>query len=197
MFRKLIRQLAYKNKKYIGLYLKFCGPSGVEYARLIKHHNLFYSMGDDCSIIPDTYIGDAKYIRLGNNVRLASCVLMAHDGVINMLMKAYPVKLDAVGKIDIGDNVFVGHGAKIMRGVTIGSNSVVAAGAVVVKDVPPNSVVGGVPAKVIQSTDLLVERLLSETESLPWFDIIQKREGGYDPTLEPALYKSRIEHFFK
>ena len=55
------------------------------------------------------------------------------------------------GKIEICDNVFIGAGATIMYNVTIGSNCIVAAGAVVTKDVPSGSVVAGIPAKVIGS----------------------------------------------
>ena len=51
--------------------------------------------------------------------------------------------------IVIGDNVWIGYGAQIMSGVTIGSNSIVGAGAVVTKDVPQNVIVGGVPARII------------------------------------------------
>jgi len=194
--KKLILKLAESNEKYLFWYVKLCNPSGIEYAAVIKKLGLFYSMGDNCSIIPDTYIGNASYIRMGNNVRLASCTLLAHDGVINMLENTFSEKLDAVGKIEIGDNVFIGHKATVLRGVTIGSNCVIAAGAVVVKDVPENSVVGGVPAKVFQSTDELYDSLLAESKALPWYDLIKQRKGGYDPKIEPALYAARIKYFF-
>lgn len=52
--------------------------------------------------------------------------------------------------ITIKDNVWIGYGAQIMAGVTVGSGAIVGAGAVVTKDVPNNAVVGGVPAKVIR-----------------------------------------------
>lgn len=54
------------------------------------------------------------------------------------------------GPIVIGDDVWIGYGATILSGVRIGQGAVVAAGAVVTKDVPPYAVVGGVPAKVIK-----------------------------------------------
>ena len=55
--------------------------------------------------------------------------------------------------VKIGNNVWIGAHATILAGVTIGDNAVVAAGAVVTKDVPANSVVGGVPAKIIKTID--------------------------------------------
>lgn len=60
----------------------------------------------------------------------------------------------AYGKpINIGDNVWIGGGCVILPGVTIGDNSVIAAGAVVTKNVPENSVVAGVPARVIKNIE--------------------------------------------
>ena len=56
--------------------------------------------------------------------------------------------------IKVGDNVWIGCGAIISGGVSIGENAVVAAGAVVVKDVPANAVVGGVPARLIRQIDI-------------------------------------------
>ena len=52
--------------------------------------------------------------------------------------------------VTIGSNVWIGANALIMRGVTIGDNSIVAAGAIVTRDVPPNMLVGGNPAKPIK-----------------------------------------------
>jgi len=52
--------------------------------------------------------------------------------------------------INIGNHVLVGNRAIIMKGVTIGDGAIIAAGAVVTKDVPPNCLAGGVPAKVIR-----------------------------------------------
>lgn len=55
------------------------------------------------------------------------------------------------GKVTIKENAWIGIGVVICPGVTIGKNAVVAAGAVVTKDVPDNVVVGGIPAKVIKN----------------------------------------------
>ena len=59
-------------------------------------------------------------------------------------------ELDIKGPVIIGDNVWIGDKVTILSNVTIGKGSVIACNAVVTKDVPPYSVVGGVPAKVIK-----------------------------------------------
>ena len=55
--------------------------------------------------------------------------------------------------VNIGENVWIGSSATILPGVTIGDNSIIAAGAVVTKDVPENTVVAGVPAKILKKLD--------------------------------------------
>ncbi|MEG4056027.1 MULTISPECIES: DapH/DapD/GlmU-related protein [unclassified Microcoleus] len=109
-----------------------------------------------------------------------------------MLDQAYNVKVDAVGKIDIRDNVFIGLNAIVLRNVTIGSNAIVAAGAVVTKDVAEGDIVAGVPGRV----EDLVKKLQAETQSLPWVDLINSREGSFDPEIEPELVKLRVSHFY-
>jgi len=55
-----------------------------------------------------------------------------------------------MGRVDIGDDVFIGTNALVLKGVTVGSRSVVGAGAVVIEDVPPGAVIAGNPAKVVR-----------------------------------------------
>lgn len=66
------------------------------------------------------------------------------------ILHSTPYEAVSKGNIIIGDDVWIGHRAIILSGVTIGQGAVVAAGAVVAKDVPPYAVVAGVPAKVIK-----------------------------------------------
>ena len=77
---------------------------------------------------------------------------ITHDGGVWVLRKDYP-DVDVFGKIVIGNNVFIGFNAIVMPGVVIGDNCVIGAGSVVTKSIPSNSVVAGVPAKLIRTFD--------------------------------------------
>ena len=87
-------------------------------------------------------IGDGAFI--GHNVVIAT---LNHDFDPKERSTTHP------SKVVIGKNVWIGANATVVPGVTIGDNSIIAAGAVVTKDVPPNVIAGGVPAKVIKSID--------------------------------------------
>lgn len=195
MLRNLLRAYTLRTNRLRGLYRRLCNPDGQAWAELLRRHGGLYAMGKDCEIQQNVAITDPAYVRLGNNVHLTGCTLFGHDGSAVMLKKAYGVALDKVGRIDIGDNVFVGHQAIIMPGVMIGSNSIVAAGAVVTRDVPAGSIVGGVPAKVIGTTQDYLARLQSDLETLPW---------RHHPAMQPEcsapasaeLHRLRVRHFF-
>lgn len=162
----------------------------------MKRHGGLYSIGNDVAINVGINITDPAYVRIGNNCSLSACTLLGHDGVIRILNNAYGKKLDSVGKIDIRDNSFVGHGAIVMPGVTIGPNSIVSAGSVITKDVPPGMIVGGVPGKVIGTTEELVKRLQERTDGYPWRELIVNRQGTFDPTIEPELLRMRVAFFY-
>jgi len=196
LFKEIIRYIAFETGKFKNIYIKICKPSGAEYTAYEKKWGCYFSIGEGCTFWPYTNITNPEYTRLGDNVMLTACTILGHDGSIAVLNKAYNKKLDSVGKVDIKDNVFVGHGAIILPDVTIGPNAIVAAGALVNKDVPEGVIVAGVPAKIIGQVSDLVERLEIKTEGLPWADIIKSREGAFDPKLEPLLKAKRIKHFF-
>ena len=196
LLRRILRYLAFEQGRAVGWYKRFCNPGGDEWAAWLKRHGGFHAIGEHCSIQVNAIITDPAYTRLGNNVRLTGCTLFGHDGSVNMLNRAYGLKLDRVGKIDIRDNVFVGHGAILLPGVTIGPNAIVAAGSVVNRDVPPGTIVAGAPARVVGNIDRLVERLQEETARLPWADVLARRTGSFDPVLQVELDRIRIQHFF-
>lgn len=95
---------------------------------------------------------DLAEIRIGNN-----CLIGPDVGIYTAGHRVEPEgrTLDVYGiPIIIGDDVWIGGHSTILPGVTIGKNAVVAAGAVVTKDVPDNVVVGGNPAKVIKKIEV-------------------------------------------
>jgi acetyltransferase-like isoleucine patch superfamily enzyme len=196
LVRSKVRRIAMETGRYRRLYVRLCSPMGAEYAEFVRRHGGLVSVGEHCSILPSTKFTDPELVRRGNNVHFSECTLIGHDGSIAMLNRAYNVKLDSVGKIDIRDNVFVGYGAIIMPNVTIGPNAIVAAGAVVTRDVAEGDIVGGVPAKPIGRVEELVKKLQAETDALPWAEMIRKREGGFDAAMEPELVRQRIKYFY-
>lgn len=192
----ILRYAAHKHGCLVRFYLRFCNPIPEEYAEFLRKQGGFYAIGENCWIMRTANITDPAYVRLGNNVMLSACSLLGHDGSVHMLQQAYGVVLDKVGKIDIGNNVFVGHQAIVLPGITIGNNVIVGAGSVVTKDVADNAVVAGIPAGPIAKTDEYVTKLAGETASLPWFDLLQQRRGSYDAGLEQEMIRRRQRFFY-
>ena len=200
MIQKLLKRYLKHNALYRGRYVNFwkkiCNPSAFEYADYLRRWGRLESIGEGCSINIGASFTDPSFVKIGNNCVLSDCTLIGHDAVIHVLEKIYGVKLDAVGKIEILDNCFIGHAAIILPNVKIGPNSVVAAGAVVAKDVPPGVVVGGVPASELCSLDTLMKRITTRSDAFPWKSLIQRRVGSFDAEMEPELTEARIKYFF-
>lgn len=101
----------------------------------------------DCCI----WAGESSKIVFGDNVLVGPGVKMMstnHGTQRNGVPMVYQDRVNA--DINIGNDVWIGSNAVILKGVTIGEGSIVAAGAVVTKEVAPFSIVGGVPAKFIK-----------------------------------------------
>ena len=197
LVRPVLLRLALGNPRWFKLYMRLYRPRGDEYSNLLQRTLGIHSIGSNTFINYGATIADPTHVRIGSNVVLSDCTIFGHDGSAQVLATAYGIPLDAVGKVDIKDNVFVGWGAVIMPGVTIGPNAVVGAGAVVTKDVAPGTVVGGVPARVIGTVDALVLKMQARTKNLPWADVIMQRgPTTLDPKFEERLNEARLKHFW-
>jgi acetyltransferase-like isoleucine patch superfamily enzyme len=195
---RALRWLAVRSPRHEGLYRYFCEPTGHEWADVLRERGDFYAMGEHCFIDPYAVLADRAFIRLGNNVRINKCTMWCHDGSVNMINRAYGLRLDNVGKIDIRDNVYIGFGAVILPGVTIGPNAIVAVGSVVRSDVAEGDVVGGVPAKRVGRLDMSVAILQAKNREFPWRHLIEARqgEGPDDSSVEPVMRRLRLQYFY-
>ncbi len=195
MIRRALTNYTLRTSRLRGIYRRICKPDGYAWGEYLRRHGGLYAIGTGCAIQMNVVFTDPAFVHIGNNVHLTGCTLFGHDGSVSMLKQAFGVRIDKVGKIDIRDNVFVGHQSIIMPGVTIGPNAIVAAGSVVTKDVPAGSIVGGVPAKIIGSVDALVARLQTETTTLPWGNH-PMLAGNYLGPSDSQLDELRRQYFF-
>lgn len=122
----------------------------------------------DVTVFTPLYINYGKHISIGKNVFINfDCTFLALGGItieddvligpkVSLITESHPLdpeqRKGLIGKpIHIKKNAWIGANATILPGVTIGENAIVAAGAVVSKDVPDNTIVGGIPAKFIKN----------------------------------------------
>ena len=117
-------------------------------------------IGDFCLISPGVNIAAAQEISIGKNCMIAADAYISDSDWHGLYNRTRPFRCTKA--IHIADNVWIGMRAMIGKGVSIGENSVVAAGAVVVSDVPANVVVGGNPARVIKHLHPQRRRLTRE-----------------------------------
>ncbi len=125
---------------------------------------------DSTTIFPPFYVNFGKFIKVGKKVFINhACSFLDMGGIIiedevligpkvNLITENHPTNPNdrqalITKPIIIKRKAWIGAGATILPGVTIGENSIVAAGAVVSKNVPDNTIVGGVPAKIIKKIE--------------------------------------------
>jgi acetyltransferase-like isoleucine patch superfamily enzyme len=112
-------------------------------------------VGDECSLGHKTEIVVGNQIHIGRHVRIANHVLLnGYDGhPLDPLARARnePPDVERTGDIVIGDYAWIGDGAMILKGVSVGRGAIVASRAVVTRDVPELAIVAGNPAKIIRS----------------------------------------------
>lgn len=150
----LLLKLGASRRRYMEAYLDGFRRRGTKIGKNVSMYGVIID-----GVRPDL-------VSIGDNCVITGGVkLLAHDSaktVFGKEMKVAPVK--------ICDNVFIGMDAVILPGVTVGPNTVVGANAVVTRDVPPNSVVAGVPARVIMSLEEYLHDTKAKTD--PWPSIV-------------------------
>src|SRR3954447_2289844 len=126
-------------------------------------------MGQECTI--SAY----QQVRIGEECVIADRAMFIDfdHGVVEV---ERPIRLQGIYKrdVEVGNNVWIGYGACILRGVSVGDNAVIGTNAVVAKDVPANAIVAGIPARVI--------RMRQAPGGLQWRDPVEP-----DPAAETTL----------
>ena len=146
--RELLRKIFINCKNVDSAYLE---PNlRVEYGENVLFGKDFY-MNFDCMLLDVAPIKIGDGVMFGPRVILATPMhpFLAEERIIQQYPDGY-YNIEYAKKITIGSGVWVASNVTICGGVTIGDNVVIASGAVVTRDVPPNTLVGGVPAKVIR-----------------------------------------------
>lgn len=139
-------------------------------------------VGTDCEIYRSASFGSEPYlITLGNHVRVNDGVnFITHDGGVWVLREYLKIsnseKIDLFGRIIIGNNVHIGTNAIIMPNVTIGDNCIIGCGAIVTKNIPNNSIVIGVPARVIKTIDEYTIQHIKEFDYTKYMSDDEKKD---------------------
>lgn len=147
--RKLLKKLIPNAPKS----LMIMTPFHAEYGENMSIGEDFFS-NFNCMFLDVAKITIGNGVMLGPNVTLATPMhpLLASERIIQDYPSGHH-DLEYAKPITIEDNVWIASGATVCGGVTIGKNAIIGAGAVVLSDVPPNVLIGGVPAKVIRELD--------------------------------------------
>ena len=148
--------------------------TGTKRAKFLKKHNIFGSMGINCSWRPFVLPSEPKSVFLGNNVNVAAGVrFITHDMSFSFINRYYGIYSNSnklyVGTIRVGNNVMIGADSIILYNHKIGNNVIIAAGSVVVNDIPDNEIWGGNPAKRIGYFDKFIEKrwkIMTEEENI-------------------------------
>jgi acetyltransferase-like isoleucine patch superfamily enzyme len=136
-------------------------------------------MGQECTI--SAY----QHVRIGEECVIADRAMFIDfdHGIVEV---ERPIRLQGIYKrdVEVGNNVWIGYGACILRGVSVGDNSVIGTNSVVTKDVPANAVVGGIPARII--------RMREAPREMRWDRPVEPDPDAWT-TLQPAEFAGHDE----
>jgi len=128
--------------------------SWVGHGSKLRAHEGVVSIGAKTVLGQECTLSAFQHLSIGRECVIADRVMLIDfdHGTVEV---DRPVRQQGIYKRDVrvGNNVWIGYGACVLRGVTVGDNAVIGTNAVVTTDVPANAVVGGVPAKVIRMRD--------------------------------------------
>ena len=180
--RKLIRRVINRLK-----YMKAIRSSS-NYVKYLRDRGI--SVGEDCFFqSPKTATIDPTrplLVDIGNHCYfLENFTLLTHDNITKVFGPLYNEYIPSSGEVKIGDNVYFARNCTVLKGVTVGSNSIVGYGSTITKSTPPNSVIAGTPARVICSIDEYYKRRQKESidEAFKLARTIYKKTGKR-PTVE-------------
>lgn len=138
---------------------------GYSRAEYLKKKHYFKRIGEHVYLQPWNFGTEPELISFGDNVHVASNVnFVNHDitcMMFNYMDKEHRYKLRQ-GEINIGNNVFIGAGSRILYDVTIGDNVIIGAGSLVNRRIPSGTVAAGVPCKVIGSFEDYQRKMMKE-----------------------------------
>ncbi len=141
-----------KLRRYYRQIKMFTIRDGWRKAKWLKRHKIFAQIGENCYYAPNILPAEPFLVKLHNNVVISANVrIITHSAVHCVFNQEDHTKehICPYGEVEIKDNVYIGANVMINYGVTIGRNCIIAAGAIVTKDVPDGEVWAGVPAKKI------------------------------------------------
>ena len=141
-------------------------------------------------------------ITVGDNVSITADVsILTHDFCSSVFRQKYYDYVPGRSKVVIGNNVYIGQKAMILRGVTIGDNVIIGAGAIVTKDIPSDSAVAGIPARVVCTLDEYYQKRKTKAlEEAKQYARELYHYRGVRPTVEDfweefALFYHEGEHY--
>jgi len=163
-----MREASYSTKKLLVQMNNSANPSEV---RSLLSQITGSEIDESVGVFTPLYINYGKHTKIGRNVFINfNCTILDLGGItidddvliapnVSLLSEGHPISPEnrhsLIPKpIYIKKNAWIGAGATILQGVTIGENAIVSAGSVISKDVPDNTIVGGIPAKIIKNIDI-------------------------------------------
>jgi acetyltransferase-like isoleucine patch superfamily enzyme len=147
-------------------------------------------IGNYCLICPGVRIGSAHEIRIGDNCMIASNVYLTDSDWHDIYNR---ISIGKTAPINIESNVWVGDSAIVCKGVTIGQNSIIGAGAVVVDSIPPNCIAAGNPARVVKQLDAGE----AFTTRAQFFADPDRLERAFDQTDRTLLRENSLLHWLR